>query len=235
MLQSVSIPPTIAASISPASISRFADARGFALEVHAVEITHAGPRRRRERAHDMEDRAVGVVAEEIVVGGECAFREIAAIGVFGHVGPGRAGPEQHRDPLGPPAAVHRLELAREVVEQERSDARRARRPGQERGGKYRQIAPNGPHDGLEGERNRRRTEAASPVVERVAHLAPIDAQRIAERETRDRERSRHHRHIIYDNVAVAADTPAGSPAAPSRAVRISWRRERKSISWNGLS
>ena len=41
--QRVSTPPTMAASIMSAAISRWAVARGLALEVQAVEVTQAGP------------------------------------------------------------------------------------------------------------------------------------------------------------------------------------------------
>ena len=41
--QSVSMPPTIAASMSPAPMSRCPVASGFALEVHAVDTTQPGP------------------------------------------------------------------------------------------------------------------------------------------------------------------------------------------------
>jgi hypothetical protein len=43
IVHSVSTPPTIAASITPAAISRAAEASGLALDVHAVDTIHAGP------------------------------------------------------------------------------------------------------------------------------------------------------------------------------------------------
>jgi hypothetical protein len=48
----VSTPPTTAASIAPASISRAAEANALALDEHAVEIAAQGPARpRRARTY----------------------------------------------------------------------------------------------------------------------------------------------------------------------------------------